>query len=97
MLFRSVWACASLLHVPKNEISFCISKLINSLKEGGFMYASFKYGNEEYLKDGRVFNCYTDESVKDLFAGSKIIGVWKTKDVREGREDEYWINVIVKK
>ena len=45
--FDGVWACASLLHVPKAEITETLHKVCSSLKVGGVLYASFKYGEDE--------------------------------------------------
>ena len=29
--------------------------------------------------------------------GSKVIDIWRTSDVRSGREDKIWLNALVKK
>jgi 2-polyprenyl-3-methyl-5-hydroxy-6-metoxy-1,4-benzoquinol methylase len=53
--FDAVWACASLLHVPKKELVAVLHKLSTSLLHGGILYMSFKYGNVERMADdGRV-------------------------------------------
>lgn len=45
--FDGVWACASLLHILKDHMASCFSKLVDALKVGGVLYSSFKYGNKE--------------------------------------------------
>jgi len=98
--FDGVWACASLLHVGRDEISDVIERITNSLKPEGVFYASFKYGDEEIIRDGRLFNSYNEETLKSPIENQKdltVIRVWKTQDVRPDRKDEFWINVLCKK
>ncbi len=61
---------------------------------------SFKHGDKEYEKDGRYFNCYDEKSINKLInkIGSiKLIKSWTTNDTRIGRENEHWLNCLVKK
>lgn len=98
--FDGVWACASLLHVSRGEIDDVIEKITKSLKPEGIFYASFKYGDEEVIREGRLFNSYNKKTLKSLIAKQKgltLIRVWKTQDVRPDRNDEFWINVLCKK
>ncbi len=98
--FDGVWACASLLHVSKNEIDDVIERISNSLKGNGIFYASFKYGGGEIVRDGRLFNSYNEETLKTLIEMQKnleVLKIWKTQDVRPDRENEYWVNVLCKK
>lgn len=63
-------------------------------------YASFKYGEGELVRDRRLFNSYNEETLKSLIDMHKNLGlirIWKTQDVRPGRENEYWVNVLCKK
>ncbi len=64
--FDAVWASASLLHIPRNEIKDVLKRITNALKPKGVLYASFKHGNQEYEKDGRYFNCYDETSINEL-------------------------------
>ncbi len=98
--FDGVWACASLLHVSRDEIYIVIQRIANSLKSEGIFYASFKYGDGEIIRDGRLFNSYNEVTLKSLIENHKdltIIKVWKTQDVRQDRKDEFWINILCKK
>ncbi|WP_290697446.1 class I SAM-dependent methyltransferase [Amphritea sp.] len=94
----AVWACASLLHVPKNELSGSILALIRSLKPSGVMYCSFKLGDQERLVDGRFFSDMTDESfralMRDVSPGVEV-ETWVTEDQRPDR-NESWLNVLIK-
>ena len=40
------------------------------------------------------------QELRDLLeeiGGSKVIDIWRTSDVRSGREDKIWLNALVKK
>ena len=94
--FDGVWACASLLHAKENELPEVLSKIYKSLKDNGIFYASFKYGEGVTQRGDRVFIDFTEESIKTYLekAVFEIIYTGITTDVRPGREDEKWTNVI---
>lgn len=99
--FDGIWACASLLHVKKENILEVVNKLINNnLKQSGVFYMSFKYGDKEYTDShGRYFNCYTEESFEKLIEnveGLHIEKIFKTEDIIPGRENLVWLNVVCK-
>ena len=54
-VYDGIWACASLLHVPHELLPKVIARLIVALVDGGVLYASFKYGEEEREAGGRYF------------------------------------------
>lgn len=95
--FDGVWACASLLHVPEKQMEGVIEKIKKGLRPEGIFYASFKYGEGETEKGERGFTNYTENSVCALMeqAGFRVLECDISYDVRPGREDEKWINVIV--
>lgn len=98
--FDGIWACGSLLHVPKNEIDDVLNRLTRALRKNGIIYASFKYGNKERLQEGRVFNDYDEDSMASLikqYLSLEMVRMWKTEDVRVDRRGEYWLNVLIKK
>ena len=45
--FDGVWACASLLHVPKAEMPAVLARVARSLRLGGVLQLSVKYGESE--------------------------------------------------
>ena len=96
--FDGIWASASLLHVPSTEIEMVLEKMKKSLMENGILYASFKYGDFEGERNGRYFNDLTESTAIELFEKLhfKIIKTWITSDSRKGREDEKWVNILVK-
>jgi len=98
--FDAIWACASLLHVEKEQLTEVIKHLTRYLKEGGIFYMSYKYGDRDYEKDGRHFSCFKEEEFKELIAGFDeldIIELFQTVDVRKDRHDEYWLNCLLKR
>lgn len=94
--FDGVWACASLLHVPISEMADVLKKIKHGLRPEGIFYASFKYGEGETVKDVRSFTNYTLESVCELMEGTgfRVLECDISYDVRPGREEEKWVNVI---
>lgn len=98
--FDGIWACASLLHIPKSSMDEVLHRLIRALKVGGVLYASFKYGDGETIERERFFNNYTEESFGQLLnkhPSLHVLKVWKTEDVREDRRGKYWLNILVRK
>ena len=53
--YDGIWACASILHVPKIELADILQKMCNAVKVDGVIYISFKYGNFEGEQNGRFF------------------------------------------
>jgi SAM-dependent methyltransferase len=98
--FDGVWACASLLHVPSIDIQEALQRLTGALKKGGIIYTSFKYGEGELVRSDRFFSDYTETSFDKLLLNIpniELVKYWKTSDLRSGREDEKWLNVLLRK
>ena len=98
--FDGIWACASVLHVPENNISTVLSKFTDALKDSGIIYTSFKYGENEGIRNGRFFADYTEERFDQLLAvipKLELIQYWKTSDLRPGRSEEKWLNILLRK
>lgn len=98
-VFDGIWAAASLLHVPSEELPDVLERLYKALKPQGVCYASFKYGDFEGDRNGRWFHDLKEEKAQELFtkAGFKITKIWITGDVRVGRENEKWLNILCEK
>jgi 2-polyprenyl-3-methyl-5-hydroxy-6-metoxy-1,4-benzoquinol methylase len=97
--FDGIWACASLLHVPYEELPDVMLRLKRALKKDGIAYVSFKYGTEKTTKGERTFSNFTEETVKPLLenAGFEVLEYAVSEDVRPGRAGEKWVNVIAKR
>ena len=98
--YDGIWACASILHAKKKELPDIIHKMSRAAKTGGIIYTSFKYGEFEGERNGRYFTDLTEASAAKLLAGIpelKIEKQWMTGDVRTGRGEERWLNLIFRK
>ena len=98
--YDGIWACASILHAQKAELPEILHKMCVATKSNGIIYISFKYGDFEGERNGRYFTDLTEEAVKELIKTVpelKIEKIWITNDVRDGRGDERWLNVILRK
>ena len=97
--FDAVWACASLLHVPKMEIHGIFQKISIALKNHGILYLSFKYGNSERDSGERLFSDYTESDIPWLVENTdfSVIEFWQSLDVRSNRTTEKWLNIIFRK
>ena len=97
--YDGIWACASLLHLKKTEISSVITIARKALKPGGILYASFKYGDFEGEEKERHFTYLTERGFDDIMKtvdGMELIDIFKSTDVRRG-VDVDWLNVMLKK
>lgn len=98
--FDGIWACASLLHVREDKLPVILKKLFKSLKSDGVLYCSFKYGESSSERRGRYFADMTEEKLRTLVEeidGFGIVAMYRTGDVRSGRENEMWLNAVFKK
>ena len=98
--YDAIWACSSILHATSDELVIIMRKIWTALKDNGVFYTSFKYGTFEGERNGRYFSDMTEESLSSLLTkvtGFNIEEQWITSDVRPGREEEKWLNVILRK
>lgn len=98
--YDGIWACASILHLPKRELIQVMNRMSAALKKRGIIYTSFKYGTYAGERNGRFFTDLTEETfavLLDQAKGLKLEEQWVTKDVRPDRGDELWLNVILRR
>ncbi|ELI1841415.1 class I SAM-dependent methyltransferase [Vibrio fluvialis] len=95
--FDAVWACASLLHVPYRELVLAFNNLSAQLKSSGVFYCSFKYGEDEVVRDGRHFTNLNESRLASILEETPlaIMKTWLTSDLRKGRENERWLNALL--
>ncbi|EXG85086.1 Methyltransferase domain-containing protein [Lacrimispora sphenoides] len=99
-VFDGIWACASLLHTPKKELSDILTKIARALNDKGILYMSFKLGDFEGFRGKRYFCDLTADSMSELLRDNgrfEIVKLWETEDVRSGHSDVKWLNVLVRK
>ena len=66
----------------------------------GMIYTSFKYGTFEGERNGRYFTDMTEETFAKLIQDMDELEIeeqWITSDVRPGRGEEQWLNLILRK
>lgn len=89
-VYDGIWACASIIR----RFERCFSEKGITINNGGVIYASFKYGEYEGMRNGRCFTDFTELSFKKYtadIASVKIADLWITGDVRQNRGDERWL------
>jgi SAM-dependent methyltransferase len=95
--FDAVWACASLLHIPKHNLLSVLRRLHGNLVAGGILFASVKVGEgEELSSDGRFFAYYAPDEFERFLAkaGFCVNQLWISKDSLSSRRRIRWLNVI---
>ena len=98
--YDGIWACSSILHLPCAELEVVLGKMARALRRRGIVYTSFKYGTEEGERSGRYFTNMTEAKMAGLLERIPVYDVeemWVTFDVRPGRGDERWLNMILRK
>ena len=98
--YDGIWACASILHLPKKQLREVLENMYAALKSEGWIYTSFKYGEFEGERNGRYFTDFTTDTFKNFIHdmhGLKIEEHWITGDVRPGRGEEKWLNLLLQK
>lgn len=98
--YDGIWACSSILHLSKPELEDVLERMTAALKINGVIYTSFKYGTFEGERNGRYFTDFTEERFAEFIkgiTGLRIEKMWITDDVRPGRGEEKWLNMILRK
>lgn len=98
--YDGIFACASILHVPSADLPDIFCRMREAVKPGGILYVSFKYGDFEGIRNGRYFTDLKEDTLKSLLqdaGGLQIIDQWITCDVRPGREEEKWLNALLRR
>jgi len=99
-IYDGIWACSSILHLRREELEDVFVKMARALVSKGVLYTSFKYGTEEEERNGRYFTDMTEDKMNQLLKRVDLFlieDMWTTSDVRPGREDERWLNMILRK
>ena len=98
--YDGIWACSSILHLEKKELPAVIRKMMTALKSPGYIYMSFKYGTFEGYRKQRYFTDFTEESMTEFlkeFPQLAVRELWISADVRPGRSEEKWLNLLLQK
>lgn len=87
--FDGIWACASLLHIPKHELNSVLDSFRKILKNKGILYTSVKIGTGEKMENGRYFSYHTLDGIESFlqdagfeslikYTEEKTTGNWAT-------------------
>lgn len=98
--YDGIWACSSILHLSKETLLTVLKKMTAALKGGGVVYTSFKCSDFEGERNGRYFTDFTIETFQEYIEKVPELQVeeyWITGDVRPGRDEEKWLNLILRK
>ena len=96
--FDGIWACASLLHVPPDELPDVFRRLHSALKNKGVLYASFKDGSGTICRQGRQFTNMNEKyfsSLIDQLGCFSKLDHWVSRDCRPDRNNEFWFNILL--
>jgi SAM-dependent methyltransferase len=98
--FDGIWACASLLHIGREQLDTVLGRFHRALKDHGVAYLSFKKGVQDTEKDGRHFTNFTlgeFDTWLSQVEGWICLEAWLSEDLRPHRRQEFWVNGLIRK
>jgi len=98
--YDGIWACSSILHLSVDELFDVFRKMIRAIKPNGYIYTSFKHGEFQGYRGDRFYTDFTEKSFKDFIIdidNIQLVEEWISSDVRPGRSNERWLNLILRK
>ncbi|HHW93640.1 MAG TPA: class I SAM-dependent methyltransferase [Clostridiaceae bacterium] len=99
-LYDAVWACCSLLHIPRRAMPDAFSRIATALKPRGYVYASFMEGDEEEWREqlGSFMANMTEDRMQTVLSSVpvlQIIHIARTPCLYiDGRQ---WIHFLMRK
>jgi SAM-dependent methyltransferase len=96
--FDGIWACASLLHVSREEFANVLYRIEIALHPQGICYMSLKEGHGERVDGDRQFTYFTADELRVCLEHETrldVYRIWSSDDPRPGRS-ERWVNVLTK-
>lgn len=99
--FTAVWANASLLHVPYEDLRGVMERFHKALLPSGILFASFKYGTSRRETKDRLFFDMDESTIRPYLEGMfEIVDMWKSADTRSQvapSPDKSWLNFIARR
>lgn len=96
--FDGVWAMASLLHLEKKDFPHILKKVINSVKEDGYLFISLKQGMDSgYDEKGRFFSYYQKEELENILKEMNVENISFSANKDTLGRDLSWISFIAQK
>lgn len=99
-MYDAVWACCSLLHIPRRAMPDAFTRIATALKPTGYVYASFMEGEEEGFRENYAtfMAAMTEEMMHKILYGIptlRIIEVKRTPCIP--MPEKQWIHFILEK
>ena len=98
--YDGIWACSSILHLTLNDLEDVMKRMTHAVKSHGIIYTSFKYRTFCGERNGRYLTDLTENTFQEFLqkiTGLEVEEQWITSDVRPGRGEEKWLNLILRK
>lgn len=98
--FDGIWACASLLHVPRGQLADAVRRLRGALAPGGVIYMSFKLGRQDRHVDGRLFTDLDEAGAGALLAtvgGLELLQMTVEDSRKSHAVGERWLALTCRK
>ena len=100
--YDGIWACASILHVERENLPDILRRMIKALKEGGVIFTSFKLGDKEIVQDGKYYNYITRSILEDMLrqvdSNSEIVDYYESGTCKNvDRPTATWGSYLIKK
>jgi len=98
--YDGIWACASLIHVPRIQLNDVIKRLVRALKPKGILFIALKEGiGESFECDGRFTSYHQLDGFTDLLAwetGARIVSSWRSRKPRRYGSPR-WLYFVIRK
>jgi SAM-dependent methyltransferase len=98
--YHAVWAAASLLHLPGDELAEVLTRLHRALRPGGLVYLSLWRGRSEgVMADGRFVKCHTHAGfIRCLHhaRGFELLSSWRAQ-AGAGAGEESWLHFLARR
>ncbi len=99
--FDAIWANASLLHIPYENLREVIQRFHKALLPSGILYASFKYGTSMRQVGERFFFDMDEANIEPYLKGSfQLLEIWKSADTCSKvapSPDRSWLHFIARR
>lgn len=102
--FDLIFACAMMIHIPKEESASIYHKLFDLLKPGGLLFVNYKIGDHTIISIGeRFFEYYNSHLIPQRkieaagFSIEEITFRWNKNNLYNDPKSIYWANFYCKK
>jgi 2-polyprenyl-3-methyl-5-hydroxy-6-metoxy-1,4-benzoquinol methylase len=96
--FDGIWAAASLLHVPTEDLPDVFRRLWIALKPQGILFLSFKEGTGSRKEGERTFYDMTAETLLPYLTGFEILDQWIQVPLEKTSiQPCLWLDTVVRK